>query len=100
MLVVAATDPAAVDAQLRPQLGNQLCIVHSRWTKQQLEDAFAQIRANWDPWRLFQAGPSHDEEGQPHIDAAPAWVTNDIAGWSDTQPDGLVTIAPWLSPIH
>ena len=37
VLVVAAADLAAVEARLRPQLGTSLCVVPSRWTKDQLE---------------------------------------------------------------
>ncbi len=33
VLVVAAGDVAAVEARLRPQLGESLCVVPSRWTK-------------------------------------------------------------------
>jgi hypothetical protein len=32
VLVIAAADPAAVEARLRPQLGASLCVVPSRWT--------------------------------------------------------------------
>jgi hypothetical protein len=37
VLVVAAGDVAAVEARLRPQLGESLCVVPSRWTKAQLD---------------------------------------------------------------
>jgi hypothetical protein len=37
VLVIAATDPDAVEARLRPQLGALLCVVPSRWTKAELD---------------------------------------------------------------
>jgi hypothetical protein len=33
VLVVAAADRDAVEARIRPQLGERLCVVSSRWTK-------------------------------------------------------------------
>lgn len=38
-LVVAVSDLAAVESRLRPQLGRRLCVVSSRWTKDQLDAA-------------------------------------------------------------
>lgn len=63
VLVVAAADPDAVEAQLRPQLGDLLCVVTSRWTKAELDAVRAHLHAHWEQWNLYGLGPSNGEDG-------------------------------------
>lgn len=100
VLVVAASDIAAVEARLRPRLQDRLCIVPSRWTRQQLDDAEQHFRSMAQPWRLYSWGPRCDEQAQATMTAELVNVTDDIARWVATQPDGLVSIEPWLIPTR
>ena len=100
VLVVAAGDPATVEARLRPQLGDRLCVVPSRWTKAQLDQAFDYLRARFTQWGIYQAGPRVDEGGQPSIRATLVRVTPEIAQWANDHPPGLLSLEPWLAPSH
>ena len=64
VLVVAAADLAAVEARLRPQLGTSLCVVPSRWIKDQLDGVRDHLDQRWQQWNLLQLGPQHAEDGQ------------------------------------
>jgi hypothetical protein len=57
VLVIAATDRDAVEARLRPQLGQRLCVVASRWTKAELDGVRAHLDAHHEQWNLLQLGP-------------------------------------------
>jgi hypothetical protein len=100
VLVVAATDVAAVEALLRPQLFDRLCIVPSRWTRTQLDAAHEHLRAMWDRWGIYQSGPKCDDQAQATMTAALMRVTNEIDDWVATQPDGLVALEPCLAPVR
>ncbi len=50
VLVVAATDIAVVEAQLRPQLDDRLCVVASRPTRQQLDETRKYLWARDQRW--------------------------------------------------
>jgi hypothetical protein len=98
VLVVAATDIAAVEARLRPQLPDRLCVVASRWTRAQLDQAEEHLLAMWDQWGIYQSGPQCDEQAQATMTATLVRVTDEIADWIDTQPDGLIALEPCLIP--
>jgi len=98
VLVVAVTDIAAVEAQLRSQLPDRLCVVPSRWTRAQLDQAQEHLLASWDQWGIYGSGPRCDEQAQATMTATLVRVTDEIADWIDTQPDGLVGLEPCLAP--
>lgn len=98
VLVVAAADLAVVEARLRPQLGTSLCVIPSRWTKDQLDDVRGQLHQRWQQWNLYQLGPQHAEDGQAHISARLVRVLPEIATWAASLPSGLVALEPWLAP--
>jgi hypothetical protein len=100
VLVVAASDIAAVEARLRPQLHERLCVVPSRWTQQQLDDAERHFASMAEPWRLYGWGPRCDERAQATMTAELVTVTDEIARWVATQPDGLVSMEPCLRPTR
>jgi hypothetical protein len=56
VLVVAAADLAAVEARPRPQLGTSLCVVPSRWTKDQLDGVRDHLDQRWQQWNLTASG--------------------------------------------
>jgi hypothetical protein len=98
VLVVAATDIAAVEARLRPQLPDRLCVVASRCTRAQLDQAEEHLLAMWDQWGIYQSGAQCDEQAQATMTATLVRVTDEIADWIDTQPDGLIALEPCLIP--
>jgi hypothetical protein len=99
VLVVAATDIDAVIRQLSPKLPNQLCVVPSRFTRDQLDDVGDVLHAHWREWRLesFSNGGA-DEQAQPFTTAEPLRVTAEMAEWADTLPDRLLRLHPAISP--
>jgi hypothetical protein len=97
VLVIAAADPAAVEARLRPQLGASLCVVPSRWTKDQLDAVRGHLGQRWQQWNLLQFGPRHGEDGQPYIAARLVRVLPEIAAWATSLPPGIVALEPWLT---
>ncbi|HZC52334.1 MAG TPA: hypothetical protein VE441_07545 [Mycobacterium sp.] len=98
VVVVTATDIAAVEARLRPQLGDRLCVVPSRWTRAQLDQAREHLTAMADRWGIYQLGPHCDEQAQATMTATLVRVTDEIADWVVTQPGGLVSLDPRLIP--
>jgi len=100
VLVVAAADLAAVEARLRPQLGTSLCVVPSRWTKDQLDGVRDHLYQRSQQWNLLQLGPQHAEDGQPHIAARLVRVLPEIAVWAASLPSGIVALEPWLTPAR
>lgn len=96
VLVVAAADLDAVEAQLRPQLGELLCVVTSRWTKAELDAVRAHLHAHWEDWNLYQLGPSNGEDGQTCMTAQLTRVLPDIADWAASLPGGILALEPWL----
>jgi hypothetical protein len=96
VLVVAAADSAAVEAQLRPQLGELLCVVASKWTQTQLEAVRTHLHAQHDAWNLYQLGVWNGEDGQARIEAKPTRVLSEIASWASTLPAGILFLDPWF----
>lgn len=99
VLVIAATDIAAVERQLRPQLPDRLCVVPSRWTPGQLHRAGDYLRKNRELWRIYTIGSESDEQAQATVTAALVRITDEVADWITTQPDGLIELRPWLTPL-
>lgn len=98
VLVVAASDQAAVEARLRPQLGVLLCVVPSRWTKAQLDEIRDYLWERREQWQLLGSGPHHTDDGQARMTARLARVLPEIAAWANSLPDGIVALDPWLAP--
>lgn len=99
VLVVAAADVAAVEARLRPQLGASLCVVPSRCTKAELDQAHAHLSSRLDSWNIHRMGVSSDADGQARIVVNLTMVTPEIAAWAASAPPGVADLRPWLSPI-
>jgi len=99
VLVVAAVDLNAVEAQLRPQLGELLCVVTSLWTKGELDAVRAHLQAHWDEWCLYGLGPLTGEDGQTFMTAQLTRVLPEIADWASSVPRGILALDPWLRPV-
>jgi len=100
VLVVAATDVAAVEARLRSQLGGSLCVVPSRWAKNQLDSVRDQLQQRFQGWHLYQLGPQHSDDGRAHIAARLVRVLPETAAWTASLTPGIVALKPWLAPVH
>jgi hypothetical protein len=98
VLVIAAADPDAVKARLRPQLGALLCIVPSRWTKAELDAVRGHLDARYDAWNLYLLGSSTGEDGQACITVQLTRVLPEIARSADSLPPGILSLDPWLRP--
>jgi hypothetical protein len=98
VLVVAANDPEAVEGWLRPQLGQRLCVVASRWTPEELRTVREHVSGHWDQWGLYGAGVVNDHEGQPQVVARLARLLPEIAQWAAPLPEGILQLNPWLAP--
>jgi len=100
VLVIAATDPQAVEARLRPQLGQRLCVVSSRWTKPDLDRVHGHLRARWDDWKLHSLAVAVAEDAQARVTADLARVLPPTASWAATLPRGILRLNPWLLPAR
>jgi hypothetical protein len=98
VLVVAATDRAAVEARLRPRLGARLCVVPSRWATRQLDEVFAVLSAHQRDWDLGMVARSVEEDGQPVVMATLLRVGPEVAAWAAGLPEGILRLRPSLSP--
>jgi hypothetical protein len=98
VLVVAAADVGAVEAQLRPQLAARLCVVPSRWTRPELRAVRDHLSAHWEDWGIYGAGEVNTSEGQACITASLVRVLPEIASWAAPLPDGILSLRAWLAP--
>jgi hypothetical protein len=97
VLVVAVADEAAVERQLRPQLGARLCVVPSRWTKSQVDGVTSVLFGQMRDWTLSTFGLAADEDGQVFVHIRLFRVLPDMARWATDMPDGLLEIEPVLT---
>jgi hypothetical protein len=98
VLVVAATDTEAVEARLRPQLGQLLCVVPSKWTRAELQAVRAHLHAHHQDWNLYAwGGHSSTEDGQARITASLTRMLPEIAAWADSLRAGILDLEPWLT---
>jgi hypothetical protein len=98
VLVVAAVDIDAVEKMLRPQLPDRLCVVASRWTRDQIDAVRAHLEQHGQGWAVQAFGEAIDDHGQACVEADLLRVTSDIARWAVTLPDGLLRLVPSLVP--
>jgi hypothetical protein len=96
VLVVAAADTDAVEARLRPQLGELLCVVASRWTRVEFDAVRAHLNERWEQWNLYELGETSSQDGQACTEAMLTRVTPEIAAWAASLPFGIVAFDPWL----
>jgi hypothetical protein len=100
VLVIASTEPSRVQAKLQEPFGQRLCVIPSRWTKDQVRDAAEQLRINMDRWQIYISGETVTEDGQTLVEAATVRVLPAMVDWARPLPDGLVKITPWLAPTY
>lgn len=98
VLVVAATDVAAAEAQWRPVFGGRLCVVQSRWSKAALNEITDILRAGWQHWTLSTIGRRVDDNAQSSVEVHLLRVPPDLARWVAELPDGILELRPTLTP--
>jgi hypothetical protein len=101
--VVAATDPAEVDAALRPAYGDRLCVIRSRWTTTQVDAAVAAVQSYENAHSTTDATPVYlsagqSPAGQPLVTLTTAVHDAAAEAVRQHQPAGLVIIDAWIQP--
>jgi hypothetical protein len=106
LLGVAAASPQARDAverALRPAYGEQLCVVVSDVTREQVEAARTEFDLDAGEWsRLGIYGGSGEglREGmQVEVGYEVVRVTEELQRRADRHPPGLLVLRPWLVPV-
>lgn len=100
VLVVAAADPQAVEARLRPQLGPRLCVVPSRWTKREIDAVHGHLRDRWDDWNIYRLAVDTLEDAQARVTAELTRMLPEIAAWAASVPPGILKLDSWLLPAQ
>ncbi len=100
VLVVAATDVAAAEAQFRPIVGPRLCVVHSRWSTRELQEVTDVLLAGWHHWAISMISRPVDGTAQSWVDTEVLRVLPDLARWAARLPDGILEIRPTLTPLR
>lgn len=98
VLVVAAEDPDRVERALRPTFGSALCVVPSRYSREEIDRTLRQLREQ-QFWPMSASGRSAGEDGQATVTATFAWIEPEVADWAETVPDGLLDLDVWLTPV-
>jgi len=99
VLVVAATDPEAVEAQLRPQLGQLLCVIPSKWTREELDAVRSHLNAHHEDWNLYRWGYGSASDGQGQVSARLTRMLPEVSQWAGTLPSGILKLQPWLARV-
>lgn len=100
VVVVAAADQPAVERQLRPQLGERLCVVPSRWTKDQLDGARDVLQEHVREWGLGMFDRGCRADGQASVHVMLFRVLPSMAAWAAGLPAGLLEVEPVLAPAR
>lgn len=100
VLVVAATDADRVREVLGPQLPDRLCIVTSRWTRDELDSVRNRLRDRWDEWAVDTISEPCDERAQASVHVDVLRVSETLASWTETLPAGLLTVEAALAPVR
>lgn len=102
VLVVAAEDPERAEQALRPRIGAALCVVRSRYSRNQVEETQRLLRNEMSShrWLITSTGRSAGHDGQPTVTATFVWIEPEVAQWATTVPDGLLDLEVWLRPVE
>lgn len=92
VIVVAASDVDAVEIEFRSRYGNSLCVVPSRWSKQQLETVRGVLHDHWGDWSLSSWAVEADDRVQSTVEVSLLRVPPDMAAWAAGLPEGILRI--------
>jgi hypothetical protein len=98
VLVIAASDPAQAERELRPRFGSRLCVVASRWTRRQVDAVRVAAAAHMSDWQLYYCGETVTEDGQAIVTIGATRVGAELLEWAAAIPGGLLGVDAWLSP--
>lgn len=99
VLIVAATDVELVRSVLGPRLPGRLCVVASRYRPEQIREVEQMLHAHARDCGLqIWSAAGLDQDGQLHAHAELVRVTDELAAWADTLPDGLLDLHPTITP--
>lgn len=98
VVVVASADGPAVSDLLAPLLGDRLCVVPSRYRRDQVEATRAEIGRHFRAWQLSSCGETSDDEGQVRVTVEVARVLPELVDRARHWPSGLVEVIAWLAP--
>ena len=105
LLGVTARDAAAAERAeraLRPPYGDRLCVVVSRYTREQVTAARAALDVGGpDGARLgvHSGGEGVSDDLQVEVGYDVVMVTAELARRAAAHPPGLVQLRPWLTPV-
>ncbi len=94
-------DPDQVRTALEPSYGDQMCLQRSRWTKQEVAAAAAELAglARTEGVYMYGSGHSLGDDGQLTVDAEAVRSTPALEAFAARHPAGLVAITYWLHPV-
>jgi hypothetical protein len=99
VLRVATQDIALVNHVLGPLLPRRLCVTASRYTAEDIQGIEAAFTAHYREWLLEIWRPKNlTANGQPYAEAELIRVTQSIAEWADSLPEGLLRLRPIMTP--
>lgn len=101
VLVVAAEEPERVERVLRPSFGDALCVVPSRYTWRQIDEAAHGLRLahTSHQWPISRHGRGASDDGQAQLAVTLAWMVPEMIVWAAPVPTGLLAPDVWLTPV-
>ena len=100
VLVIAASDPHDVTARLGTFASSRICVVQSRYTRDEISQVRQELRARFNEWRCFRSGQTSSADGQIRFEVAVVRVVPEFARWALNASEGLVKARAWLSPAQ
>lgn len=98
VLVVAAANPARVTDELVPLLGDQVCVITSRYSREEVDTVRQEIMAGFAGWQAYASGTTSDLGGQPLLTLDVVRVLPDLVDRARHWPPRLVAVHAWLAP--
>jgi hypothetical protein len=98
--VLASTHPARTERELGPSYPRQLCVIRSRYTKSQVNEALALVmKVNAHRFAIYSFGHSVGLDGQQQIVVSTLMDTPALRAALSSAPAGLIHIDPWLKRL-
>jgi len=99
VLAVVTTDPESIHNRWSPLFPGRLCVVASRWTREQVESVREDAQSRMHDWQSYRAGSGFTDDCQPVVTVKVVHVLPALVAWAATVPDDLVEVEPWLAPV-
>ena len=102
LVVVAVIDPEPAEAALRPVYGDRVCIVKSRYTREQVAAARKAVSDHMTRYGGISSGAGYtfSRDGQVAINLEADVMTPELAALLDQHPEGLIQPTFWLGPVE